>query len=172
VVEQMEADPKGNHFILGGKAGYLMPMGAVRVGPVIALDYAKAKVDGYTETGDEALTLHVDKLTYKSLRGSLGIELRGDFAGGGVQLRPFAAASVEKDFSGDERTVRFAQTSAPTIVNSFAFEDASKKAYGRIAGGFSAAILQGVSFDIAGSATIGKDQGDETSAQVGFRFGF
>jgi hypothetical protein len=89
-----------------------------------------------------------------------------------VQLRPFAAATVEKDLSGDERTVRFAQTSAPTIVNSFAFEDASKKAYGRFAGGFSAAILSGVSLDIAGSTTIGKDQGDETSAQVGFRFGF
>ena len=72
---------------------------------------------------------------------------------------------VEKDFTGDERTIHFAQTSAPTIVNSFALEDASKKAYGRVSGGFSAAILSTVSLDVAGSATIGKDQGDETSAQ-------
>jgi hypothetical protein len=106
------------------------------------------------------------------LRGSVGVELRGDFGGGGVQLRPFASAVVEKDFNGDERTIRFAQTSAPTIVNSFAFEDGSKKAYGRISGGFSAAILSSVSVDVAGSATIGKDQGEETSAQVGLRFGF
>ena len=84
-----------------------------------------------------------------------------------MQLRPFAAAAVEKDFSGDERTIRFAQTSAPTIVNSFALEDASKKAYGRFSGGFSAAILTNVSLDVAGSATIGKDQGEETSAHVG-----
>ncbi|MFL6724353.1 MAG: autotransporter domain-containing protein [Sphingomicrobium sp.] len=172
VVEGMEADPKGHHLIAGAKGGYLMPLGSVRVGPVVGLDYAKAKVDGYTESGDPALTLNVDSLGYSSLRGSLGVELRGDFGGGGVQLRPFAAAVVEKDFTGDERTIRFAQTSAPTIVNSFAFEDGSKKAYGRISGGFSAAILSSVSLDVAGSATVGKDQGEETSAQVGLRFGF
>jgi phospholipase/lecithinase/hemolysin/uncharacterized protein YhjY with autotransporter beta-barrel domain len=172
VVEGMEADPKGHHFLIGAKGGYLMPLGAVRVGPVVALDYAKAKVDGYTETGDPALTLHVDSVSYKSLRGSAGIEVRGDFEGGGVQLRPYASALVEKDFSGDERTVRFAQTSAPTIVNGFAFEDGSKKAYGRFSAGFGAAILTGVSLDIAGSATIGKDQGEETSAHLGLRIGF
>jgi len=172
VVEGMEADPKGNHFIIGGKAGYLMPVAGLRVGPVLALDYAKAKVESYTESGDPALTLNVDSLNYKSLRGSAGLEVRGDFGGGGVQLRPFASAAVEKDFTGDERTVRFAQTSAPTIVNSFVLEDASKKAYGRFSGGFSAAIFSTVSLDIAGSATVGKDQGEETSAHLGVRFGF
>jgi len=172
VVEDMDADPKGHHFIAGAKGGYLMPLGSIRVGPVIALDYAKAKVDSYIEDGDPALTLHVDSLSYKSLRGSAGVEVRGDFGGGGVQLRPFAAAVVEKDFTGDARTIHFAQTSAPTIVNSFALEDASKKAYGRFSLGFSAAIFSNVSLDVGGSTTIGKDQGDETSAQLGFRVGF
>jgi outer membrane lipase/esterase len=172
VVSELEADPDGDHFIAGGKGGYLMPLGTVRVGPVIALDYAKAKVDGYTETGDPVLTLNVDSLTYKSLRGSVGLEVRGDFEGGGAQLRPFVAAMIEKDFTGDERTVRFSQTSAPTIVNSFALEDASKDAYGRMSLGFSAAVLSSLSVDVAGSATVGKDQGEETSAQVGFRFAF
>ena len=171
VVEGMEADTDGNHVIAGAKAGYLMPLGSVRVGPVAGLDYAKAKVDGYTESGDPALTLNVDSLNYSSLRGSLGVELRGDFAGGGVQLRPYAAAMVEKDFTGDGRTVRFAQTSAPTIVNSFELEDASKKAYGRFTGGFSAAIFSTVSLEVSGSATIGKDHGNETSANVGVRIG-
>ena len=172
VVEGMEADPKGNHFLIGGKAGYLMPLGTVRVGPVIGLDYAKAKVDSYTETGDPALTLNVSSMTYKSLRGSAGVEIRGDFAGGGVQLRPYGSAVIEKDFTGDDRTVQFSQTSAPTIVNSFAFTDGSKKAYGRFSAGFSAAIFSTVSLDVGASATINKQQGDETSAQLGLRFGF
>ena len=172
VVEGMDADPKGHHFLIGAKGGYLMPMGIFRVGPVIALDYTKAKVDGYTESGDPALTLHVESQSYKSLRGSAGIEVRGDFEGGGVQLRPFASAMVEKDLAGDERTVRFAQTASPTIVNSFELSDASKKAYARFSAGFGAAILTGVSLDIAGSATVGKDQGEEASAHVGLRIGF
>jgi len=172
VVDGMEADPKGHHFLIGAKGGYLMPMGAVRIGPVIALDYAKAKVDSYTETGDPVLTLNVDSLSYKSLRGSAGVEMRSDFEGGGVQLKPYVSAVLEKDFSGDERVVRFSQTSAPTIVNSFQLSDASKKAYGRFSLGFNAAILNGVSLDLAGSATVGKDQGEETSAHLGLRFGF
>ena len=172
VVEDMEAHPKGHHFIAGLKGGYLVPLGGIRIGPVVALDYAKAKVDGYTESGDPALTLNVDSLTYRSLRGSAGIELRGDFGGGGIQLRPYASAAIEKDFTGDERAIRFAQTSAPTIVNSFELSDASKKAYGRFSAGFGAAILTGVSLDIAGSATVGKDQGEETSAHLGVRIGF
>ncbi len=98
--------------------------------------------------------------------------MRGDFGGGGIQLRPYVAATVEKDFTGDSRTVRFSQTASPTIVNSFAFDDASKRAYGRFSGGFSAAIFKAVSLDVAGSATVGKDQGEETSAQVGLRVGF
>lgn len=172
VVQDLEADPKGHHFIAGAKAGYLLPLGGARIGPVVALDYAKAKVNGYTETGDPVLTLNVDPLSYRSLRGSAGLELRGDFDGGGVQLRPYASAVIEKDFTGDERTIRFAQTSAPTIVNSFALEDASKKVYGRISAGFSAEILKNISLDLGGSATISKDQGNETSAQLGLRFGF
>jgi uncharacterized protein YhjY with autotransporter beta-barrel domain len=172
VVEDMEADPKGHHFIAGAKLGYLLPVGGFRVGPVAGLDYAKAKVNGYTEDGDPVLTLNVDSLSYSSMRGSLGIELRGDFGDDQLQLRPYASAVVEKDFTGDERTIHFAQTSAPTIVNSFALEDASKKAYARLALGFSAGIMNNLTLDAGGSATIGKDQGEETSAQVAFRLGF
>jgi phospholipase/lecithinase/hemolysin/uncharacterized protein YhjY with autotransporter beta-barrel domain len=172
VVDGMEADVKGHHFLLGGKAGYLIPVWKVRAGPIVAADYAKAKVDGYTEDGDPALTLNVSSTSYKSLRGGVGIEVRGDFEGGGVQFRPYTSVLLEKEFSGDGRVVRFAQTSAPTIVNRWEFEDASNKPYARFVSGFNAAILSGVSLDVSGSRTTGKKEGEETSAQVGLRFGF
>lgn len=171
VESTLEAETDGRHSLAGIKAGYLMPMGIVRVGPVVALDYARAKVDGYTETGDNALSLNVDRQSYQSLRGSLGIELRGDFEGGGVQLRPFGVAAIEKDFKGDDRTFHFAQTSAPTIVNRWDIAG-SNKAYGRFSAGFSAAILEGVSLNVAGSATVGQDEGHETSAHLGLRAAF
>lgn len=148
-----------------------MPMAGFRVGPVVALDYAKAKVDGYTEDGDAALTLNVDGLSYKSLRGSAGIEARGEF-GGDVPVRPFIAATIEKDFTGDGRTVFFSQTAAPTIVNHYAYDDASKKAFGRLSGGASATILPNVNLNVAASSTFGKKQGEELSAHLGFKVGF
>nr|MDQ3077993.1 SGNH/GDSL hydrolase family protein [Pseudomonadota bacterium] len=39
VVEDMDADVDGNHSLAGIKAGYLMPMGILRIGPVVGLDY-------------------------------------------------------------------------------------------------------------------------------------
>jgi uncharacterized protein YhjY with autotransporter beta-barrel domain/phospholipase/lecithinase/hemolysin len=172
VIDSLSADADGKHWLAGAKAGYLFPVGILRAGPVVALDYAKAKVDGYSEQGDAALALNVDSVSARSLTGSLGAELRGDFAGGGVQLRPYLSATLEKELLDDSRTIRFAQQSAPGIVNSWMLEDRSKKAYGRVAFGGSAAILSGVSLNAVGSTTIGKDNGNEVSAQVGLNVGF
>lgn len=172
VVLPIEADTKGNHTVIGGKAGYLMPMGGLRVGPVAGLEYARAKVKGYTESGDDALNLNVAPISYKSMRGNLGVEIRGDLGGGGVNIRPYVAALVEKDFAGDKRTVHFAQTSAPTIINGYVLEPGSKKAYGRITGGFSAQMFSTVSLNLTGSATVDKEQGNESSASLGVTIGF
>ena len=172
VIDDMTARPSGNHWSAGAKAGYLMPMGILRVGPVIGVDYARAKVGGYTESGDAALTLNVDSEKATSLRGNAGIEVRGDFDGGGVQLRPFAAVVAEREFERDGRTMVYALTAAPGIVNGFGIAPASRKTYARASGGFSAAIASAVSVDAAVSATFGKKQGNETAAQVGVNFGF
>ena len=172
VVEGMSASPDGNHWIAGAKAGYLMNIGVVRVGPIAGLDYARVKVDGYTEDGDPALTLNVGSTRYKSLRGSIGAELRGDFAGGGIQLRPYGALVLEKELSGGNRSVNFSQTSSPIIVNSFDFENVSKKAYGRGTIGATARIFTGIHLDAGISMTAGKDQGNETSGHFGLKASF
>lgn len=172
VVEAMSASPKGKHYNAGIKGGYLMTLGGLRIGPVAALDYAKAKVDGYTETGDDALTLNVSSINVKSMRGSIGLEARGDLETGGLQFRPYGSAVIEKDFSGDGRTFLFSQTASPLIVNSWSVDDISKKAYGRFNSGFSAELGANVSLDVGGSFTVGKEQGNETSGQLGLRVGF
>ena len=172
VVEGMSASPDGNHWIAGAKAGYLMNIGAARLGPIAALDYARVRVDGYTEEGDPALTLNVGSTRFNSLRGSIGAELRGDFAGGGVQLRPYGALVLEKELSGGNRTVSFSQTSSPIIVNSFDFENVSKKAYGRGTIGGTAQIFSGITLDAGISMTAGKQQGNETSGHLGLKASF
>ena len=172
VVEGMSASPDGNHWIAGAKAGYLMNIGAARLGPIAGLDYARVRVDGYTEEGDPALTLNVGSTRFNSLRGSIGAELRGDFAGGGVQLRPYGALVLEKELSGGNRSVSFSQTSSPIIVNSFDFENVSKKAYGRGTIGGTAQIFSGITLDAGISMTAGKQQGNETSGHLGLKASF
>lgn len=172
VIDSLSANPDGDHWLAGAKAGYLLPLGAMRAGPVVALDYAKAKVDSYTEEGDAALSLNVSSASAKSLTGGVGAEIRGDFESGGMSVRPFASAMLEKELLDDGRSVHFAQTSAPGIVNTWEFEDRSTKAYGRVAFGGSAGILNGVTINAVGSATLGRDEGNDVSAQVGLNVGF
>lgn len=172
VLENMRAKADGDHWLAGAKAGYLLPLGVMRAGPVIALDYAKANVDGYTETGDPALNLNVDSTSAKSLVGGIGAELRGDFDTSGVSVRPYLSAMLEKELNDGSRTMHFSQTSSPGIVNSWALGDRPDGIYGRISGGGSAQIVNGVTLNTVLSTTIGRDNGNDVSAQLGLNVGF
>jgi uncharacterized protein YhjY with autotransporter beta-barrel domain/phospholipase/lecithinase/hemolysin len=167
VVEGMTASPHGSHTVAGAKAGYLMSFLALKAGPIVAVDYGRAKVNGYTETGDPALTLDVGSQSYKALTGQAGLEVRGDLAG----LHPFVDATVEHDFTGDDRLINFAQTSAPTIVNTWAVPG-RKQTYGRLAGGASANLIGGISVDAAASTTLSRKGGNEVSGQIGLKARF
>jgi hypothetical protein len=109
VLDDMAASPHGNHTIAGAKGGYLMDFVGLKAGPIVALDYARAKVDGYTESGDAALTLNVGDQSLKALTGQAGVEVRGDLTG----LHAFADLTAEHDFTGNDRTISFSQTNAP-----------------------------------------------------------
>jgi outer membrane lipase/esterase len=160
VVDDMSASPHGSHTIAGAKGGYLMSLGGLSAGPIVALDYARAKVDSYTETGDPALTLNVGGQSLKAFTGQAGIEVRGSVGG----LHPFVDLTAEHDFSGDDRLITFAQTDAPVIVNNWT-ATRSKETYGRVSGGASANLVGGLSIDAAVSTTLGRDHGQELGAQ-------
>lgn len=172
VVENMDASPNGHHWLAGIKGGYMIPMGWFSAGPIAGLDYARSKVNGYTEDGDPALTLDVSSQSLKSLRGNLGLEARTDLGEDYGGLRPYLAVMAEKEFSSDGRSVTFFQTSAPVIVNNFQFERTSKRAYGRVNVGGYAAITGALSVDAGMSLTVGKKHGNETSGQVALSLAF
>lgn len=167
VVQNMTARPHGNHVVAGAKAGYLMSFGGLEAGPVLALDYARAKVDAYTETGDPALTLNVGSQSYKSLTGQAGLELRGNIAG----LHPFVDLTAERNFTSNDRLITFDQTSAPIIVNQWAVPG-HKQTYGRLSGGASASINNAISIDAFASTTLSRDGGQEVGGVVGVKARF
>lgn len=167
VISNLTATPHGNHWVAGAKGGYLMSFGGLGVGPIVALDYARAKVNGYTESGDAALTLNVSGQTHKALKGQAGLELRGDLAG----LHPFVDVTAEHNFSGDDRLITFAQTDAPIIVNRWDVPG-RQETYGRISGGASASLVAGLSVDAFATTTLGRNHGQEVGAQVGVKAAF
>jgi outer membrane autotransporter protein len=171
VVEDMAAWPRGTHVTAGVDVGYLMPMGQLKIGPVAELDYARAKVKGYTEEGDPALTLNVGRQTLRSFTGAIGVEAQADLTAGGAGVKPFVSAMLEREFSGDDRSIEFAQTSAPVIINRWDVSG-SPETYGRLSAGFSAELFGGLSINAAVSGTVGQNSGDELGAHLGLRTGF
>ena len=167
VVDGMEATPSGNHTVAGAKAGYLMSFMGMSAGPIVAVDYARAKVNGYTEAGDPALTLNVSSQSLKAVVGQAGLEVRGELAG----FHPFLDVTAERDFTGDDRIITFAQTSAPIIVNTWDVPR-GKKTYARLLAGGSANVIGGVSVDASVSTTFGRNGGQETSGNVGLKARF
>jgi len=167
VVQEMTARPDGSHVTAGAKGGYLMPLIGMQAGPIVSLDYARAKVDSYTESGDAALTLSVGGQHLKSLTGQAGVEVRGELAG----LHPFLDLTVEHEFSGSGDSISFSQTSAPIIVNQWSISR-GEETYGRLAVGGSAELTAGVSIDAFLSTTISHNGGQETGGQLGLKAHF
>ena len=172
VIDELTASPDGSHVVAGIKGGYLLSLdgliSGLRAGPIAAIDYAKAKVDGYTEDGDAALALSVNKQSLKATTAQLGVEGRLQLVEG---VSPYFTLAAERELSGDGRVIRFAQTSAPTIVNLWNIER-DEETYGRTTSGASFSLWDGASLNTSISRTFGRDGGQEFGAQVGFKAGF
>jgi uncharacterized protein YhjY with autotransporter beta-barrel domain len=172
VIDDIHAQTDGRTVTAGAKAGWLATLGGARIGPVVGVQYAKAKLDGYTETGDPVLTLNVADQNVHALVGSAGIEARGTFDSGGLAIRPYASLTAEKDLDGDGRTIRYAGTASPTIVNSFVLADRSKQTYGRATAGADLSLGGTISLQVQGSASFGRDRGNEMGGFAGVKIGF
>jgi outer membrane autotransporter protein len=172
VIDEISASPEGKTVTAGAKAGYLLGLGNLSVGPVIGVHYAKLDIDDYVESGDPVLTLSVGEQETSTLLGSAGIEARGTFEAGGAQIQPFFTAAVEREFKGDARMIRYAGTASPTIVNSWQIPERSDETYGRLAGGFSLRILESLSVQLEGSVSVEREQGNDKAGSVALRLGF
>lgn len=162
VVQDMSARPNGTHAVAGAKGGYLVEMGPFSIGPIVALDYARARVDSYTEAGDPALTLSVSRQSVKAFTGQAGIEVRSAVAG----LHPFVDFTAERNFTGDGQLIDFDQTDSPVIVNTWSIQRPTDT-YARVSGGARADLMSGLSIDAFVSTTLGRKHGQEVGGNIG-----
>jgi outer membrane autotransporter protein len=172
VIDSISSEPDGNTLTAGAEAGYLMPFGGLNIGPVVGLRYARAELDAYTETGDPVLTLTVSDQSLNTLTGSAGIEARGTFNQGGITLQPYASAMLEKEFEGDARSVSYALTTAPEIVNTFQLPGRSRDTYGRVTGGVNLHLGSAFAVQVQASSTLEHEEGNEFAGSIGLRLGF
>lgn len=169
VIDEIDGRADGNALTAGGQAGYLFGLGGLRVGPVIGVRYAEVDIDGYTETGDPVLTNNVQAQELDSLVGSAGIEARATLAIGGLAVEPYASALLEQEFGGDSRTIRYAGTASPTIVNQWVLPARPDDLHGRLNAGVNLSLGGGFTLQVNGTASVAQDGGNDLGGALALR---
>src|SRR4051812_49801947 len=160
--------------VAAGKIGYLF--GApdqVQVGPIGSLLYARAKVNGFTESGDPVLTLNVGQQTAETLIGSVGAQFRFPFMVSGRIINPYINLTADDDFIGNGRIIQFGATSAPLIVNNWMVPNGtSQHIYGRVAAGVVAPVSNNVALTANVSQTFARQGGNDFYGNGGLKISF
>jgi outer membrane lipase/esterase len=173
VVDVITSNPDGTTFLAGGKAGYLFDVGKSQVGPIGGLVYARAKVNGYTETGDPVLILAVGQQTAEALVASAGVQFRAPFMVNGRTISPYLNLTAEDDLIGNGRIIQFSATSAPLIINNWAVPNGnSQNVYGRVAAGVVAPVWNNVALTANVSQTFARQGGNDFYGNGGLKISF
>jgi phospholipase/lecithinase/hemolysin/uncharacterized protein YhjY with autotransporter beta-barrel domain len=173
VVDTITSNPDGTTFVAAGKVGYLFDAGTSQIGPIGGLTYARAKVNGYTESGDPVLTLNVGQQTAETLIGSIGAQFRFPFMVSGRLISPYINLTADDDLIGNGRIIQFGATSAPLIVNNWMVPNAtSQHIYGRVAAGVVAPVSTNVALTANVSQTFARQGGNDFYGNGGLKISF
>jgi phospholipase/lecithinase/hemolysin/uncharacterized protein YhjY with autotransporter beta-barrel domain len=172
VIDTISAETDGKSFVAGGEVGYLLELARVKAGPVVGVQYARATLDDYRETGDPVLTLNVGRQRASELLGFAGIEAEAELEVGGLDIQPYAKLLAEKELDSSGRPIAYSSTATPLIVNRFEPGHGSEDVYGRIEGGASFALVGALQLQVQASATIEHPEHDEMSGFIGLKLGF
>jgi outer membrane lipase/esterase len=173
VVDTITSNPDGTSFVVAGKVGYLFDAGKSQIGPIGGLTYARARVNGYTESGDPVLTLNVGQQTAETLIGSVGAQFRFPFLVSGRLINPYINLTADDDFIGNGRIIQFGATSAPLIVNSWMVPNGtSQQVYGRVAAGVVAPVSDTIALTANVSQTFARQGGNDFYGNGGLKISF
>ena len=173
VVSKITANPDGQTFSAAYKGGYLFDIApSVKFGAIAGITYVQAHVNGYSENGDQVLTLSLNEQTAKTVLGSVGAQARCAFDLGSTKLDSYLNCTVENNFEGSDRVIQYSATSAPLIVNSWTSTGAPNHAFVRLASGANANLTNTISVMLNLSQTIGQPGGNDFFCTGGLKISF
>jgi uncharacterized protein YhjY with autotransporter beta-barrel domain/phospholipase/lecithinase/hemolysin len=172
VIDELEADTDGTSVVAGAEAGYLFELQGLKAGPVVGAQYARIKIDGFSERGDPVLRLNVSEQRASELVGFAGIEAQFEAEMGGLGVAPFVKLLAEKELDSSGGSISYALIGAPSIVNRFELEEGRDDVYGRIEAGASLELSPRIALQLQGSGTLDHPEHDEFSGFLGLKIGF
>lgn len=141
-------DTKGMTYSVGLSGGYDFLVRGLTLSPTVGFFYIDATIDGFTENGAGGLNLLYDEQTFQSFTGNLGFRATYAWNLSWGVLLPHLRVDYVREFKDDVDVfgVRFAAdpnaTSTPPILVA---TDNPDESYWRLATGFSAQFIHGIS---------------------------
>ena len=109
-----DGNTHSSEFAATGATGYLWSQDALSFGPSLRLDYRRASVAPYSESGAFGLNLDVDRQVIDSLRTTLGGSLQYAISTGFGVVSPYARAGWVHEFLDDSRLIIAKYSADPT----------------------------------------------------------
>ena len=162
-------DTGGWHWAFRVLGGYWLNAGNLLHGPFGKLVWQEAEVDSFSEGAGTSTALRYGEQTRKSLIGSLGWQVQGQWGA----VRPFGRVTWEYEFKDDARVVNaspvgiggtFSTSTGKPDSNWALFNVGASMDFGQ-----STTPGSRVSGYVMGTATAGKDDGDSYGITVGVR---
>lgn len=141
-------DTDGMTYSAGLSGGYDFLIGGLTLSPTLGLFYIDATIDGFSEAGAGGLNLIYDEQTFQSFTGNVGFRATYAWNLSWGVLLPHVRIDYVREFKNDADVfgVRFAAdpnaTSTPPILVQ---TDNPDESYWRLATGFSAQFIHGIS---------------------------
>lgn len=109
------AKPQGQDYTASLSGGREFKKGAWTYGPIASVDYTRARIDGYTESGADFLNLSVDQSTQDSLQTTLGAMVSRQFKTRSAIFVPQGILAWQHEYKnqGQDVSARFGQAAVP-----------------------------------------------------------
>ena len=145
--------------------------GSWGIAPAFRIGYARAKVDGYTESGAVGLNQSVASRSSKTFFGEMGARFDASFESGGGMVQPWIGVMYHTVLDDKEQSVKTSLATVSGVVRR-SNVDAPDDDYARVDGGVSIAMGGGMTFALSAEAIVaGSDlSGFGANARIGWNF--
>jgi uncharacterized protein YhjY with autotransporter beta-barrel domain len=166
------AKTRGTNDSFGIKGGYLFNVAVMKAGPIAGINFTEGYVGAYTEQGDYLLNQSVSNQHANLLTGQAGAQIRLAEPITEAKLDPYINITAEHEFLGGDQTIITTQVSTPMLPVTTPVTGLGETTYGRIAGGLSANLVDGLSAQIGGSTTFSHKGGNDYGVMGGLQYRF
>jgi outer membrane lipase/esterase len=160
----------GSYVGLGLHGGYWFDVGSFKTGPYANLEYQNIRIDGYSESGNDATAMWFGRQERNALISTLGWRLQGHWQYNAMDLAPY----VELGWNHDSRASTDMVTAGLNSLNG-SFEMAGftpDKNWGSANVGLTTQFTQNVSGWIAYNGHFSDNSQRYNAINLGVKFGF